>query len=534
MNIFEKKILLDTFRSHYHSYIPYVGIEYDGMGRPIFPEDGNWGEYPYDIDLCKCEEFSDLKIYFGYDSAAVSARVSYLQIVEKYRLLVNIINTAYYKRKIMKGGKEYILEHTPTLSEKYSIAVISLNNGESEDDSGENISNTINEYRIWGEYPDDSFNENGGLRMLNFTSRVLGFFVIDSEYIGDNYVPDIMCYSEVDAYRQNMRSIKDCEDETTQKEYMRYGGDQFYVYLGGKLLELSSEIDYWSKRLYIINNEPVTSDVALTISLNSEFRNIGNYNVINDEEDDNISHEKRKCTNIEDSKLKFLRHTKVSYCEKKVNGTSEEEALPFILIEDETTNRIIAKTPYMVGYAKNVQMNFDKFYGDLITSIIPVDNEKADMITYIMGAEINYDYSQQMWYVIDETVGVKYSEKVGYEIYDYTQRDDLSYPLIKDGIEVNAFKDSTLIEGINSIKVYEMLENAEVTSEFWVYDDEEMGNNRIIMEDYNFGKIDTSIENIGEINIDRGYVSAFELLYKMGEINTMDDIVSYSNNIFGI
>jgi hypothetical protein len=106
--------------------------------------------------------------------------------------------------------------------------------------------------------------------------------------------------------------------------------------------------------------------------------------------------------------------------------------------------------------------------------------------------------------------------------------------MIKNGIEVNAFKDSEMIEGINSVKVYEIDDNVEVTSEFWIYNNEEMMNNRIIMEDYNFGKIETLVENAAEVSIDRGYVSAFELLYKMGEINTMDDIVNYSNNIFGI
>jgi hypothetical protein len=67
-----------------------------------------------------------------------------------------------------------------------------------------------------------------------------------------------------------------------------------------------------------------------------------------------------------------------------------------------------------------------------------------------------------------------------------------------------------------------------------VYNSEEMTDNRIIMEDYNFGKIETIVENAAEVVIDRGYVSAFELLYKMGEVNTMEDIQNYSNNIFGI
>jgi hypothetical protein len=123
---------------------------------------------------------------------------------------------------------------------------------------------------------------------------------------------------------------------------------------------------------------------------------------------------------------------------------------------------------------------------------------------------------------------------VPYKIHDYTKEEDLYYTLIDNGIEVNAFKNPTMIEGIDRVKIYEIDANAEVTSEFWIYNNEEMTYNQIIMEDYNFGKIETLVENAAEINIDRGYISAFELLYKMGEINTMDDIVNYSNNIFGI
>ena len=184
----------------------------------------------------------------------------------------------------------------------------------------------------------------------------------------------------------------------------------------------------------------------------------------------------------------------------------------------------------LVGYAKNVQLNFDKFYGDLITSI--VTGETEDEITYVIGAEIVHN--GEGWEVVDNTTGTKYVEKIPYKIYDYTEYDDLSYPMIKNGIEVNAFKDPEMIEGINSVKVYEIDDSADVISEFYIYNDEEMTDNRIIMEEYNFGKIETLVENAPEVSIDRGYVSAFELLYKMGEVNTMDDIMNYSNNIFGI
>lgn len=518
MNIVEKKITLDGFKSHYHSLIPYVGIEHDGVGRPIFPEHGNWGTFPYDIDLRKCEGFSDLETYFG------GPRVSFLQLVEKYRLLTDIIRNAYYQKKIFKKGEEVIIPFYPSLSEKYSIEIVSSEIEENEEEE------VVIPYTIWGSYPDDSFNENGGLKMLNFTLNALGFFIVDVEYLGDNYVPDIMCYTEINEYRKRMKKLRNSQDCCIQDEYEKYGGEEFYVYLGGKLQEMDFEIDKWSKKLYIINNEPVSPELFLTLSLNADFHNIGIYSVLNDDEFGEINHDKHVCYNTENSKLRYLRHSKVSYCEKKVDEKVVEEQLPFILVEDEERGVLIAKNPYIVGYAKNVQLNFNKFYGDLITSI--VTGETEDEITYVMGAEIVHNGNG--WEVVDNTTGTKYVEKVPYTIYDYTKYDDLSYPMIKNGIEVNAFKDPEMIEGINSVKVYEIDENAKVISEFYVYNDEEMTDNRIIMEEYNFGKVETLVENVAEVVIDRGYISAFELLYKMGEINTMDDIISYSNNIFGI
>ena len=69
---------------------------------------------------------------------------------------------------------------------------------------------------------------------------------------------------------------------------------------------------------------------------------------------------------------------------------------------------------------------------------------------------------------------------------------------------------------------------------FIIDESDEMITNKVIMEDYNFGRSETLIENVDDVIMDRGYISAFELHYKMGEVNTMNDIVNYSNNIFGL
>lgn len=526
MDIVERKITLENYRSKHHSFIPYVGIQYNGMGSPIFNDHANWGEYPYDIDLCKCDGYSNLKTYFGYNETAETARVSFLQLTEKYYILYNIIKNATYYQKIIKNGESKILIYTPELNEKYNIPIFDsekVDNGE--------ITPQIS---LYGLYPDNSFENNGGLEMLNFVLKALGMFVVDSEYIGDNYVPEIMYYTEIAPYREKMKKIQKNVDCCTQESYEMYGGDKFFNYLGGKMLEIQREIDYWNKSLYIINGEPVSSDMFITFALNCDFHNIGIYTVLNDKIEGNVNEEKYKCQNTENSKLQYLRHSKVSYCEETIDGITKEKELPFILVEDENSGKFVAKTPYVVGYAKNIEMVFGKFYGDLITDITPVTDENCDLITYFLGAEIEYDRSDKIWRVTDETIGIKYCEKVPYQICDFSNKHELSYTMIRNGLEVNAFQYPDLIVGINAVKVYEVNENAEVVTEFWICNDEEMTDDRIIMLDYNFGKIDTMVENVVDVRIDRGYVSAFELLYKMGEINTMEDIVSYSNNIFGL
>ena len=56
----------------------------------------------------------------------------------------------------------------------------------------------------------------------------------------------------------------------------------------------------------------------------------------------------------------------------------------------------------------------------------------------------------------------------------------------------------------------------------------------VIMVDYNFGRSEGIVENVEDVIVDRGYISAFELHYKLGEINTFEDLLNYGNNSFGL
>jgi hypothetical protein len=97
--------------------------------------------------------------------------------------------------------------------------------------------------------------------------------------------------------------------------------------------------------------------------------------------------------------------------------------------------------------------------------------------------------------------------------------------LILDGIVKNS-SNAELVdfsENVNLIKglyyICETCENANV--------------NNLIALEQDFGKVDMIVENSYDVLFDRGYVTSFELHYKLGEINTMEDMENYGNNFFG-
>lgn len=531
MEIIKRQISLEDFKSHQHSFIPFIGIKYDGMGNPIFPTHGNWGEIPYDIDICCCRDYEKLKTYFGYEEDDIEARVSFSELVKKYRILKNVIDNAVYYERISKGGEKIVSVFYPNLSEKYHINII--------------LPDEDTDSNVFGVFNDTTFIDNGGLLMLNFILRAFGMFIVDWKYVGNNYVPEIMYYTEIQDYLNKLRILQKGEGCCAVEEFEMYGGNDFLNYLGGKLHEIKTEVDYWAKSLYLINGEPVSPEMSLTLSLKSDFYNIGIYTVT-EVEGKTITGEgwveDGEYNIMEYSKLKYLRHSKVSFCERiDENGhvINYNEELPFILIEKSSGEGFVAETPYKVGCPKNISTEIEDGevvnYGDMIYRI--TTGETSDLIEYVIGGRLVEENG--VWYYADADTkgyytGVRYSENTLFEYQDYSNNPTLRYPLLKSDIEVNAFNYPDLMENISRIKIYKINDESIVPAKFWMEEPSDKMNNLVIMEDYNFGKTETIVENVDDIVIDRGYVSAFELHYKMGEINTMDDIVNYSNNIFGL
>jgi hypothetical protein len=97
---------------------------------------------------------------------------------------------------------------------------------------------------------------------------------------------------------------------------------------------------------------------------------------------------------------------------------------------------------------------------------------------------------------------------------------------------VNILEDTSFVLNADEAQVMDMSQAPEVAEGVFYNFKEEYTNPPLIMMDYDFGEIDTIIDNAQDVLINRGYVSTFELHYKMGEINTLEDMENYQNNYF--
>jgi hypothetical protein len=103
-------------------------------------------------------------------------------------------------------------------------------------------------------------------------------------------------------------------------------------------------------------------------------------------------------------------------------------------------------------------------------------------------------------------------------------------------IAVNILKDTSIVTNADDVKLIDaQSENAGAVSIICLQEETvDKKDVNLIMYESDFGKHDTMIENSNDVLIDRGFISMFELHYKLGEINTMEDMENYGNNFFGI
>ena len=662
MEQIKKRIYLNPYISRQNSYIPYIvrdveetPLIMDGFWIEVstFSPNGNWGKYPYDIDLNRCENFVDdngdnvipneLNDYFFNPR-----KIPFREMADKYSLLHSILYNASYYKTIVKNNRFVWVSDEPSLGDKIDIEVVS------------ELPEPTEDGKCIGVYEDNSFAENGGNHMLRFLFRAMGMFIVHKAYLTpENGIPEVMYYAGIDSYLKSMERVRDSEECCQNKHFEFLGGNVFYGYLKHKQSLIEEEIKYWHKALCRGEyNEILEPNINMAVALNGECFSIGNYMTVSDikagsPEMGRSDSLVRELTN--ESMLKYLRRSTITYC-TDINDNSME--FPLILDvykykegEEEVAEQYELTQPYMVGYPKNLKEKNGKYYGDIIYRmdfdksdgvvhifyeiggrLRKVVNEQTNKITweyyddFSKGDFVNFsdfvkspknrlsteDYlflkkefeiednyndeiiykgdiakdssiifpeeeSGEFWvykipekrtYVLNDKIeecfegdyiivnetknvfhfnmklvnnmkftGVRYYERRNWTQYDYTNDYTVFINLLADdkasGYQ-NILANTNYVRNADNVELvtYDKM-NDDVTGLFYSNDGENLNCNLLLMNDNDFGRVEMYVENSADVVIDRGFVSAFEMHYKLGEINTMEDMENYGNNFFG-
>lgn len=554
MEIVKKIISLEPLRSRQFGLIPYYGMK-TVDDKYVLSENGNWGNYPFDIDITKCKGYESLQEYFGETNV-----VSFSQILSKWNLIVKILFKAEYYKKIRAPKQNRWIIFHPSFVEKLNLSIIKRDLFYS--DEWEELNNTNFKYKKVGVYSDNSFTENGGFLMIEFLLKALGMFVVESRFIKtDNYIPEIMYYVEIEEYIKKINGSLKKDACCIGDERLKYGDSEFSTWLSGKIYERKSIFNFWCNALNRDEKGNPTVNMYIPLTLIKDYRNIGIFDEIEgpeinvDEQAQLLGLTENKPLIVKsNSRLKELKRTKNSYAtvirEELITDTNgntiksevEEVVKMPVILDEVSDNRFILTSKYVLGYPKNLEQVGDDYYGDVIYKIEEKDGY-AD-IYYVIGGKLRkttntekqdgeYGFLDTYRYEEGSYTGLLFKESVKYEIKDFSKEKFEIRQLFYNN-EVNILT-LGLVENVNNVKVYYDVEDGgTIGGTFYMTQQPPIDNSMLIMNDYNFGKTESLIKNIQDIVIDRGYISAFELHYKLGEINTFEDLQNYQNNIFGM
>ena len=641
----KKEILLEHYVSREHSLIPYYGQDLSKrLSFSDYQHNDNWGEYPYDIDLNKCEIFTydditvepmRLSVYF--DNMTI---IPFRVLMDKAVIFNDILrNTSYYK-VITKKGVKQLVPYNITISEKslfdifdsFDIAndnLLEMNNGD--------IIGVCHGY-------ENVFNECGGNEMLVFLSKAMGKFIVPKQYIkNENGVPEIMYYSQVENYCERMSQLKSYPDCCNATQYDFLGGDKFYSFLSSMYNKIPSEIEYWQKAIYTEGNTPVSPHINMSVLLTEDYHNIGQFLPASTNSVSMVVRNGvKECFNR--SLLSTLRNPKVNYAElydSELNAYVEVE-FPMVLREiyDEDDNFLYYKLiePYEVNCPFNVSETVNgELYGDMIYRMDFKENGELD-IYYVIGGKLikdingyhyndarlsqdfnfktyikkfeptrlsvddyfllkeelkntaNYDADivfkgeitttneiifpeeDDLFWVFrvnsfieynneflgefivvnnkkqllnidaatienEEFSGIRYFERKRWKSFDFSKfNSGYRIKQLFDGYltEINILEYEEIVVNTKNGRIIDMMDNETNIKCLYFSKTEEALSDHYIMMEYDFGNVETIFKNVDEVAIDRGYVSTFETHYKLGEVNSLEDMENYQNNFFGL
>lgn len=564
METIRKTINIEDVTSREHSLIPFIkGGENNDVViseyEDILPN-GNWGKISCDIKLNDDNtewDYSKLANYFGYgEKSEGDYVVSFKELSEKYHFFKHILqNTTFYKKRIGKNEVVKWVEIDIVLYQKMGCNIYS------------SFGEISSEEETVGIYKDNSFNENGGWDMFKFLMRAMGVFVIDEKYIKqDNGVPEIMHYTSIRYYLDRMFAIKNDDDCCEHNIYNFLGGDEFYSFLEEKEKEIETEYDGWENK--IINKPNITIDIAL----NASYENIGIYSLIPFVEDDGDNEgvgKDEEETEVflkpcrMESALQTLKNSQRTYGEERfINSEMEyvwKECLLPSVIEITSNENGDAEYKSLNFYSTSIAFNtkYDEaqecYYGDILFAIDLDEENGIATLKYIIGGKLHK--ANNGWEIVDKINDKTMNEFFGGDISAYISGAEkinrFSGVVFIEQRLFERFNYSessnyrlTILDGNNPVDVLSSIkedviiidDEDNLVSECYFTEnlEENYAEGNLIMTDSQFGKFQTEVSNIEELVIDRGYISMFEMHYKMGEINTLEDMENYSNNIFGL
>ena len=136
-------------------------------------------------------------------------------------------------------------------------------------------------------------------------------------------------------------------------------------------------------------------------------------------------------------------------------------------------------------------------------------------------------------YDTDSRSGIVYKETVEFITKDILKENLEYYQIVNGYQEKNILGTELYIDNIrNALIIGDSNGEAEIMT--IIHHPEGIRNDKVIMMDEDFGTITYKMDDNINVNVDRGIASEFELIFKLGEINTYDDMAHYQNNIFGL
>lgn len=365
----------------------------------------------------------------------------------------------------------------------------------------------------------------------------------EKKVIEGTFVPEMIFQTQVSELITRLEELKDksqnscCDIET----YEDYGGDTFYNFLKS---QKNNEVKYGN------SGNTVTIDIPILLTTNikdlGQFKLSENSYEEGDEgstsagsqigEWDYISYESNVLGSTivtggtGESKLLTLRKRRRSY-------DDDGKELP-VIFDIETEEFVL---PFEIGYLKNIQLFNGQYYGDTIQNIIINEDDMVITFTYVIGGRLE-TFGDNL--VLDEISPYTVNDKelwdgdgIWYqETYPYIIESGFTFTLngkeyTKDYMKIDF--ESSMVDDLNKTidfpnKKYILSTDISYRREIYeegdkpLYRDEKMvGMNENMRESY-------------DVAIDRGYSSAFERHFLLGEIKTFQDLEMLRNNMFNI